>query len=236
MAKLGLSIGIDADVTGLRKAGQAVTGELEKLRGVTNRISGAVSAAMAMPMVGFLSNVMQANIEARKIRDELMFPFSHKMHEAQIGADLRKMQVGQRMVAAGMDEPAARSMTAKAEEEIMTGLMAQGPSTAVGRSLTSFVTDPGKFIANMVRAAEGGLQVRSGQMSELFGGNIMGAMGFGEMSDANQASVNLGQARQAAGLAMATQDIGAFEGTRMQLERQTYDALVQIERNTKGRR
>ena len=235
MAKLGLSIGIDADVTGLRKAGQQVTGELEKLRGVTNRISGAVSAAMAMPMVGFLSNVMQANIEARKIRDELMFPFSHKMHEAQISADLRKMQVGQRMVAAGMDEASARSMTTRAEEEMMTGLMAQQNRTMVGRSIESFLTEPTKFMANMVRAAEGGLQVRGAQLSELFGGNIMGALGFGEMSDQNQARVDLGQARQAAGVAMATQDVGQFEGLRMQLERQTY-TLLEIERNTKGPR
>jgi len=235
MAKLGLSIGIDADVTGLRKAGQQVTGELEKLRGIANRISGSVSAAMAMPMMGFITSVMQANAEARKVRDELMFPFSHKMHEAQIGADLRKMQVGQRMVAAGMDEPAARSVTAKAEEEIMTGLMAQGPSTLVGRSLTSFMTDPSKFMSNLVRAAEGGAEARAGQLSELFSGNIMGALGFGGMSDENQARVDLGQARQAAASAIATQDIQSFEGLRMQLERQTY-ALLAIEQNTKGTR
>jgi hypothetical protein len=235
MAKLGLSIGIDADVTGLRKMGQQVTGELEKLRGATNRIGSSVSAAMAMPMVGFLSNVMQANAEARKIRDELMFPFSHKMHEAQISADMRKMQVGQRMVAAGMDESAARSMTLKAEEEMMTGLMAQGPRGMIGRSLESFLTEPTKFMANMVRAGEGGLQVRGAQLSELFSGNVMGAMGFGPMSEANQAAVNLGQARSQAATAIATQDIGQFEGTRMQLERQTY-ALLEIERNTKGSR
>ena len=63
----------------------------------------------------------------------------------------------------------------------------------------------------------------------------MGAMGFGQMSEANQAAVNLGQARSQAATAIATQDIGQFEGTRMQLERQTY-ALLEIERNTKGSR
>lgn len=235
MAKLGLSIGIDADVTGLRKAGQQVTGELEKLRGVTNRISSSVSAAMAMPMMGFISNVMQAHAEARKVRDELMFPFSNTMHEAQISADMRKMQLGQRMVAAGMDEPAARSMTARAEQEMMTGLMAQGPSTSVGRSLTSFMTDPGAFVSNMAKSFEGGLQVRSAQLDELLGGNISGALGFGEMSEENQARVNLGRARGEAGVAMATQDVGSFESLRLQLERQTY-ALLEIERNTKGSR
>lgn len=235
MAKLGLSIGIDADVTGLRRAGQQVTGELEKLRGVTSRISSSVSAAMAMPMMGFISNVMQAHAEARKVRDELMFPFSHKMHEAQISADLRKMQVGQRMVAAGMDESAARGITARAEQEMMTGLMAQGPSTAAGRSLTSFMTNPADFISNMAKMAEGGMQVRSAQLDELLSGNIMGALGLGEISEANQARVNLGTARGEAGLAMATQDVGSFEGLRMQLERQTY-ALLEIERNTKGPR
>lgn len=235
MAKLGLSIGVDADVTGLRKMGQQVTGELEKLRGATNRIGSSVSAAMAMPMMGFISNVMQAHAEARKVRDELMFPFSHKMHEAQISADLRKMQVGQRMVSAGMDEFAARSMTAKAEEEIMTGLMAQAPSTAAGRSLTSFMTEPGKFMANIVRAVEGNIQAQSAQFSELMSGNFLGAYGLGDMSPENQAAYDLGATRNQAGLAMASQDIGSFEGTRMQLERQTY-ALLEIERNTKGKR
>jgi len=235
MAKLGLGIGIDIDVAGLRKAGQQVTGELEKLRGVASRISSSVSAAMAMPMMGFISNVMQAHAEARKVRDELMFPFSHKMHEAQISADLRKMQVGQRMVAAGMDEPAARSMTAKAEEEMMTGLMAQAPSTAAGRSLSSLMSDPGKFMANIGRAIEGNMQAQGARFSEMWQGNIAGAYGIGDMSEANQAAYALGATRNQAGLAMATQDIGAFEGTRMQLERQTY-ALLEIEKNTKGTR
>lgn len=235
MAKLGLSIGVDADVTGLRKMGQQVTGELEKLRGATNRIGSSVSAAMAMPMMGFISNVMQAHAEARKVRDELMFPFSHKMHEAQISADLRKMQVGQRMVAAGMDEAAARGMTARAEEEMMTGLMAQGPSTAAGRSLTSFMTEPGKFMSNIVRAVEGNIQASGARFSEFLSGNVLGAYGIGDMSEANQAAYDLGATRNQAGLAMASQDIGSFEGTRMQLERQTY-ALLEIERNTKGKR
>lgn len=235
MAKLGLSIGVDADVTGLRKMGQQVTGELEKLRGVTNRIGSSVSAAMALPMMGFITNVMQAHAEARKVRDELMFPFSHKMHEAQISADLRKVQLGQRMVAAGMDESAARSMTAKAEEEMMTGLMAQAPSTAAGRSLTSFMTEPGKFMANIVRAVEGNIQAQSAQFSELMSGNVMGAYGLGEMSPENQAAYDLGATRNQAGLAMASQDIGSFEGTRMQLERQTY-ALLEIQKNTEGKR
>ncbi len=235
MAKLGLSIGVDADVTGLRKMGQQVTGELEKLRGATNRLGSSVSAALAMPMMGFISNVMQAHAEARKVRDELMFPFSHKMHEAQISADLRKMQVGQRMVAAGMDEAAARGMTARAEEEMMTGLMAQAPSTAAGRSLTSFMTEPGKFMSNIVRAVEGNIQASGARFSEFLSGNVLGAYGIGDMSEANQAAYDLGATRNQAGLAMASQDIGSFEGTRMQLERQTY-ALLEIERNTKGKR
>jgi len=235
MAKVGLGVGIDFDIAGLRKGVQTATSELERLRGVTNRIGSSVSAAMAMPMMGFISNVMQAHADARKVRDELMFPFSHKMHEAQISADMRKMQLGQRMVAAGMDESAARSMTMRAEEEMMTGLMAQAPSTAVGRSLTSFMTEPSKFIANIARAVEGNIQAQSARFSEFLSGNVAGAYGFGEMSEANQAAFDLGAIRNQAGLAMASQDIGSFEGTRMQLERATI-ALQAIEQNTKGTR
>lgn len=235
MAKLGLSIGIDADVTGLRKMGQQVTGELEKLRGATNRIGSSINAAMALPLVSFVGNIMEAHAQARKIRDELVFPFSHKMHEAQISADMRKMQLGQRMVAAGMDEPGARSITAKAEEEMMLALMAQGPTTMVGRSLTSAVTEPGKFMANIVRAVEGNIQAQSANLGALLSGDFAGAFGFGEMSDANAAQRSLGEARNAAALSMATGDIGSFESNRLQLERQTY-ILQEIERNTQGKR
>ena len=90
-------------------------------------------------------------------------------------------------------------------------------------------------MSNIVRAVEGNIQASGARFSEFLSGNVLGAYGIGDMSEANQAAYDLGATRNQAGLAMASQDIGSFEGTRMQLERQTY-ALLEIERNTKGKR
>ncbi len=235
MAKLGLSIGIDADVTGLRKMGQQVTGELEKLRGTTGRISATMSAAMAMPIVGLMSGIVQAHAEARKIRADLMFPFSNAMHDAQIGGDMLKMQVGQRMVGAGLDESAARSMRMGTERELMTGLMAQAPGSMAGKSIENFLTSPTDFLANLVRSAEGMMQGVEAVASEALGGNLTAGI-TGQFNDpSNRAAYQLGETRMQAGLAMATGQTDQFEGLRMQLERQTY-LLADIERNSKGTR
>ncbi len=235
MAKVGLGIGIDVDLAGLRKMGQQVTGELEKLRGTTGRISATMSAAMAMPIVGMMSGIMQAQAEARKVRADLMFPFSNAMHEAQIGSDLLKMQVGQRMVGAGLDESAARSMRMGTERELMSGLMAQAPGTMAGKSIENFLTSPTDFLANLVRSAEGMAQGVGAVASEALGGNLTAGM-TGQFNDpANRAAFQLGETRMQAGLAMATGQTEQFEGLRMQLERQTY-ILAEIERNSKGSR
>lgn len=235
MAKLGLSIGVDADVTGLRKMGQQVTGELEKLRGATNRIGSSISAAMALPMVGFLSNVMQAHAEARKIQADLMAPFSGKMMMAEKQAELMKMQVGQRMIAAGMDETAARSIKMQAEQEVMTGLLAQQKGSTAGRSIETMLESPAGFVSNLIKSGEGWLQSAGALGSEMLGGNLTAGL-TGEFEDkANKAAYELGTTRMQAGLSMATGQTEQFEGLRMQLERQTY-ILAEIERNSKGAR
>jgi hypothetical protein len=242
VAKLGLPVGIDVDVTGLRRMGRDATAELEKLRGATNRIGSSINAAMALPMIGFLSNVMSAHAEARKIQADLMFPFSHKMHEAQISADLRKMQLGQRMVGAGMDAPAARSITMEAEREMISGLMAQQRGSTLGRALESFIEAPGTYASNIVKGLEGGAQYLGAVGSELFGGNmgplnqLLHGTGNGRFEDpANRAAAELGLTRMQAGLAVAGGQTEQFEGLRMQLERQTY-ILGEIEANSRGKR
>ncbi len=234
MAKLGLSIGIDADVTGLRKMGRDVTGELEKLRGVTNRVGSAVSAAMAMPMIGFLSSVMQAHAEARKVQADMMAPFSGRMMMAENSAELMKMAVGQRMTQAGMDEPAARQIKATAEQQAMSALLATQKGGTVGKTLENMLESPTGFASNMIRYAEGGAQEAGAVLSELFGGNF-GALLGNIQNPENQANLALGQLRQQSAVAMATGDVGQYEGLRMQIERQTY-ILAEIERNSKGAR
>jgi len=233
MAKLGLGIGFDIDLAGLRKMGQQVTGELEKLRGTTNRISNAVGAAMAMPMIGFLSSVMQAHAEARKIQSELMSPFSGKMMMAEKHAELMKMAVGQRMVAHGLDEGPARAITMQAEQEVMQGLLAQQKGSTAGRSIETALTDKTAFVSNLVKSGEGWWQAVKALGSEAIGGNLTAGL-TGEFDDKrNQAMFDLGNTRSQAALAMATGQTEQFEGLRMQLERQTY-ILAEIERNSKG--
>lgn len=235
MAKVGLGVGIDFDIGGLRKGVQTATAELERLRKSSNRIGSAISAAMAMPIINFASSVMQAHAEARKIRADLMAPFSAKMMMAERQAELMKMGVGQRMVAAGLDEPEARSIKMAAEQEVMTGLLAQQKGSMAGRSIESMLESPAGFMGNLMKSAEGFFQGASAIGSEMLGGNLTAGI-TGEFEDkANKAAYELGTTRMQAGLAMATGDTGQFEGLRMQLERQTY-ILSEIERNSKGAR
>ncbi len=244
MAKLGLSIGIDADVTGLRKMGQQVTGELEKLRGATNRIGASIHAAMALPMVGFMSSVVQAAAEARKMRAEMMFPFSNAMNEAQIQADMIKMGVGQRMVEAGLDQPEARKMIADANKQAMQALLANQAGSTLGRSVESALLGPAEYAANLVKAGGGMYEQAAAVGSELLSGNLgplSQMLVAGNLSPSNFESVSnrerfrMGELQTQASLAMAGGQTEQYESTRMQLERQTY-LLAEIARNSGGTR
>lgn len=235
MAKVGLGVGIDFDIGGLRKGVQTATSELERLRKSSNRIGSAISAAMAMPIVNFASSVMQAHAEARKIRADLMAPFSAKMMMAEKQAELMKMGVGQRMVAAGLDEPESRNIKMNAEREVITGLLAQQKGSLAGKSVESFLENPSDYLSNLVKSAEGFFQGAGAIGSEVLGGNLLAGI-TGNFDDAaNKAAYELGTTRMQAGLAMATGDTGQFEGLRMQLLRQT-EILAEIERNSKGAR
>ena len=235
MGKVGLGVGIDFDIAGLRKGVQTATAELERLRKSSNQIGSAISAAMALPIVNFASSVMEAHAQARKIQADLMAPFSGKMMMAEKQAELMKMQVGQRMVGAGMDETAARSIRMQAEQEVMTGLLAQQKGSTAGRSIETMLESPAGFVANLIKSGEGWLQSAGAIGSEMLGGNLTAGL-TGEFDDkANKAAYELGTTRMQAGLSMATGQIDQFEGLRMQLERQTY-ILAEIERNSKGAR
>lgn len=242
MAKVGLGVGIDFDIGGLRKGVQTATAELERLRKSSNRIGNSISAAMALPIVNFASSVMEAHAEARKIRADLMAPFSTKMMMAEKQAELMKMQVGQRMVGAGLDEPEARKIRMDAEQEVITALLAQQKGSTMGRSLETFFEAPGKYISNIVKSLEGGASYLGAVGSEALGGNLgplaglmTGGEGGGFEDQANRATAELALTRMQAGLALAGGQTEQFEGLRMQLERQTY-ILAEIERNSKGAR
>jgi hypothetical protein len=235
MAKLGLSIGIDADVTGLRKLGQQVTGELEKLRGITNRIGSSINAAMSLPIVSFVSSVAQANAEARKIRSELLAPFSTSMMQASVRAEMAKMQFAQRMVAQGLDTVDARKIETDANKEMLTALMAQSPTNTAARSIESFISEPSAFLGNLIRAGGGYLTGAQAELNELFSGNL-GFLTSGTFKDPrNKAAAELGRTQMQAGMALAMNDVGQLGPLLSQLERQTY-VLQQIDRNTQGQR
>lgn len=242
MAKVGLGVGIDFDIGGLRKGVQTATAELERLRKSSNHIGNAISAAMALPIVNFASSVMEAHAEARKIRADLMAPFSGKMITAQIQADMMKMQVGQRMVGAGLDEPEARRIRMEAEKEVISGLMAQQKGSTFGRSLENFLEGPAAYMSNIVKGLEGGASYLGAVGSETLSGNLgplsslMTGEQVGRFEDpTNRATAELALTRMQAGLALAGGQTEQFESLRMQLERQTY-ILADIERNSKGAR
>ncbi len=228
MAKLGLSIGIDADVTGLRKMGQQATAQLEGIRGQFNRMQGLFAAGMASPLFQAIGSFYEANREARKTLAELVRPFSAKIVEAEVSAMQAKMVAGQRMVGLGMDEMEAARIRRDAQKEIGTGLIAQGPGGMISKSAESFFTAPGAYITNAVRGVEGAISQRFQQdmigWRETFGGQ--GA------TDIEQMQMQAAGLRSQLGFAMATGSGESVESLNLQLLR----VLEQIDQNTRGKR
>jgi hypothetical protein len=228
VAKLGLSIGIDADVTGLRKMGQQATAQLEGIRGQFNRMQGLFAAGMASPLFQAIGSFYEANREARKTLAELVRPFSAKIVEAEVSAMQAKMVAGQRMVGLGMDEMEAARIRRDAQKEIGTGLIAQGPGGMISKSAESFFTAPGAYITNAVRGVEGAISQRFQQdmigWRETFGGQ--GA------TDIEQMQMQAAGLRSQLGFAMATGSGESVESLNLQLLR----VLEQIDQNTRGKR
>jgi len=224
VAKLGLSIGIDADVTGLRKMGQQATAQLEGIRGQFNRMQGLFAAGMASPLFQAIGSFYEANREARKTLAELVRPFSTNIVMAEIDALHAKMDAGRRMVGLGMDEMEATRIRRDAQREIGTGLIAQGPGGMVSKSAESFFTAPGAYITNAVRGVEGAISQRFQQdmigWRETFGGQ--GA------TDIEQMQMQAAGLRSQLGFAMATGSGESVESLNLQLLR----VLEQIKQNT----
>jgi hypothetical protein len=210
VAKLGLSIGIDADVTGLRKMGQQATATLEGIRGQFSRMQNLVGAAMASPLFQAIGSFYQANLEARKTLDEMTKPYSTRMIKAEIDALHATMAAGQRMVGLGMDEPGAARIERGAQREIATALRSVSPSGTQAKNIESFFTQPGAYMANAAYGLTASAELTVG------------------LSDMEALRAQEAQIRAQSGLAMAIGDTGQIEGLNLQLLR----VLEQIKQNT----
>ncbi len=228
MAKYGLAVGIDVDLTGLKKAGQQAAATLEGIRGQFGRMQNLVGAAMASPLFQAIGSFYQANIEARKTLDEMTKPFSTRMIKAEIDAMQARMAAGQRMVGLGMDEPGAVRIERQAQKEIATALRATSPAGTQAKNIESFFTDPGAYIANATYGFGGHLDKVLQDMGigfrMLTGGEGATALEKLQMQES--------AIRAETGFAMASGDTGRLEPLNLQLLR----VLEQIKQNTDRRR
>jgi hypothetical protein len=228
VAKYGLAVGIDVDLTGLKKAGQQAAATLEGIRGQFGRMQNLVGAAMASPLFQAIGSFYQANIEARKTLDEMTKPFSTRMIKAEIDAMQARMAAGQRMVGLGMDEPGAVRIERQAQKEIATALRATSPAGTQAKNIESFFTDPGAYIANATYGFGGHLDKVLQDMGigfrMLTGGEGATALEKLQMQES--------AIRAETGFAMASGDTGRLEPLNLQLLR----VLEQIKQNTDRRR
>lgn len=152
MAKVGLVVGVEGDVTGLRKLSRDVTAELEKVRGQVNNVGSMMTAAMAMPLVGMVRSLLDARENARQLGIELATPFSGQLMQAQIDAEMRRMEFGKslgELYAPQMSQQVAR----KQEVELAQVSQAMAPSD-FERGITSFfsnLTQPLVYLGQEVK-------------------------------------------------------------------------------------
>lgn len=171
MAKLGMSIGIDADVTGLRKLSRGVTAELEKVRGQVNNVGSMMTAAMAMPLVGMVRSLIDAREEARQLGVELATPFSPELIQAKINADLSQMRFGMQL-AESYGPQMAEQVTRKQDVEQAKISQAMDPSM-FEKGIVSFfsnLTQPLTYIGHELERfgrVAAGEDVKSYEMQRL---------------------------------------------------------------------
>lgn len=152
MAKVGLVVGVEGDVTGLRKLSRDVTAELEKVRGQVNNVGSMMTAAMAMPLVGMVRSLLDARENARQLGIELATPFSGQLMQAQIDAEMRRMEFGKslgELYAPQMSQQVAR----KQEVELAQVSQAMAPSD-FEKGITSFfsnLTQPLVYLGQEVK-------------------------------------------------------------------------------------
>lgn len=171
MAKAGLVVGVEGDVTGLRKLSRDVTAELEKVRGTTNHIGQMMSAAMAMPIVGMVRSLIDAREEARQLGIELATPFSPELIQAKINADLSQMRFGMQLAESYGPQMAAQ-VTRKQDVEQAKISQAMDPSM-FEKGIVSFfsnLTQPLTYIGHELERygrVAAGEDVKSYEMQRL---------------------------------------------------------------------
>jgi len=129
-----------------------VTAELEKVRGQVNNVGSMMTAAMAMPLVGMVRSLLDARENARQLGIELATPFSGQLMQAQIDAEMRRMEFGKslgELYAPQMSQQVAR----KQEVELAQVSQAMAPSD-FEKGITSFfsnLTQPLVYLGQEVK-------------------------------------------------------------------------------------
>lgn len=152
MAKVGLVVGVEGDVTGLRKLSRDVTAELEKVRGQVNNVGSMMTAAMAMPLVGMVRSLLDARENARQLGIELATPFSGQLMQAQIDAEMRRMEFGKSLGELYAPQM-SQQVTRKQEVELAQVSQAMAPSD-FEKGITSFfsnLTQPLVYLGQEVK-------------------------------------------------------------------------------------
>lgn len=97
MAKAILRVGVETDVTGMRRLGQQANAQLEALRGGVNRMGSLMAASMAMPLVGFVQQMIEQREELRRQGRDLATPFSPEIQGAEQEAEQDDIRLGQKL-------------------------------------------------------------------------------------------------------------------------------------------
>jgi len=152
MAKAILRVGVETDVTGMRRLGQQANAQLEALRGGVNRMGSLMAASMAMPLVGFAQQMIEQREELRRQGRDLATPFSPEIQGAEQEAAQDDIRLGQKLAESygpKIAERIAREQDIK--EAKITGAMSK---TDFETGITSFfknIDQLGSLVASNIQ-------------------------------------------------------------------------------------
>jgi hypothetical protein len=152
MAKAILRVGVETDVTGMRRLGQQANAQLEALRGGVNRMGALMAASMAMPLVGFAQQMIEQREELRRQGRDLATPFSPEIQGAEQEAAQDDIRLGQKLAESygpKIAERIAREQDIK--EAKITGAMSK---TDFETGITSFfknIDQLGSLVASNIQ-------------------------------------------------------------------------------------
>jgi len=152
MAKAILKVGVETDVTGMRRLGQQANAQLESLRGGVNRISSLVAASMAMPLVGFVQQMIEQREELRKQGRDLATPFSPDIQNAEQQASADDIKFGQKL--AEIHGPTIAERIARQQDVKEAKISSAMNKTDFETGITSFfsnIDQLGSYLASSVQ-------------------------------------------------------------------------------------